>query len=143
LVIPIERHHDLSWLAIKDAVSVQRPPGYAVEVSHAISCKCCHKQQSESTSFNVKIVQTFHLSAMAVTKRNTFRLYLNEEDTSLMTKASEVTELSQAELMSKLMSAALRAVAQNAFRFPLPLKFQILETLQEHPTKLNKGRLSR
>jgi hypothetical protein len=80
---------------------------------------------------------------MAVTKRNTFRLYLNEEDTSLMTKASEVTELSQAELMSKLMSAALRAVAQNAFRFPLPLKFQILETLQEHPTKLNKGRLSR
>jgi hypothetical protein len=49
---------------------------------------------------------------MPETKRNTFRLYLNEEDTAALKRSAEVTELGQSELMSKLMSAALRAVAQ-------------------------------
>ena len=71
--------------------------------------------------------------ATPTTKRNTFRLYLNEEDTALMVKAAEVTELGQSELMSKLLSAALRAVALNDFRFPLPLKFLIADGLSEEP----------
>jgi len=64
---------------------------------------------------------------MPAVKRNTFRLYLNDEDTALMQGAAEATELGQSELMSKLMTAALRAVAQNGNRIPLPLKFAILE----------------
>jgi hypothetical protein len=69
--------------------------------------------------------------ATSTLKRNTFRLYLNEQDTLLMHKAAEVTELGQSELMSKLMSAALRAVAANDYRLPLPLKFRIAEGLPE------------
>ena len=76
-----------------------------------------------------------HSRAMAETKRNTFRLYLNEEDTELMTRAARTTELSQSELMSKLMSAALRAIARNDNRLPLPLKFQILEGLEDLPIR--------
>ena len=67
----------------------------------------------------------------AATKRNTYRLYLNDEDTAVMKKAAEVTELSQSELMSKLLSASLKAVAQNGYRFPLPLKLQIIDTIPE------------
>ena len=72
----------------------------------------------------------------AATKSNTFRLYLNEEDTALMRKAAETTELSQADLMSKLMSAALRSVALNQFRFPLPLKFEIVDGIPDRKKAL-------
>jgi len=76
------------------------------------------------------------------TKRNTFRLYLNEKDTALMKKASEVTELGQSELMSKLMSAALRAVARNEFRFPLPLQF-LVSPIPDDPGSLISVGVSR
>lgn len=78
---------------------------------------------------------------MAAIKRNTYRLYLNDEDSALMQRAAEVTELSQSELMSKLMAAALRAVAQNDYRLPLPLRFQISEGVAEvekPPTRLRR-----
>lgn len=76
----------------------------------------------------------------ATTKRNTYRLYLNDEDAGLMLKAAEVTELSQAEVMSKLLSAALRAIAKNDFRMPLPLKFEIVEpsTPKDLPPKVRR-----
>lgn len=64
---------------------------------------------------------------MGPTKRNTFRLYLNEEDATRLQKSADTTELAQSEVMSKLMSAALRAVEKNGYRMPLPLRFQIVE----------------
>lgn len=77
------------------------------------------------------------------TKRNTYRLYLNDEDTALMQRAAEVTELSQSELMSKLMSAALRAVAKNDYRFPLPLRFAVSEGISEAPSPRPPTKLRR
>jgi hypothetical protein len=60
-------------------------------------------------------------------KRNTYRLYLSDEDAALMARGSEITELSQSEYMSKLMCAALRCISENNYRMPLPLRFRICE----------------
>lgn len=74
-----------------------------------------------------------HIPTMPTVKPNTFRLYLNEEDTALMSKICEVTECGQSELLSRLMAAALRCVAANNHRFPLPLRFRIQEEAVEEP----------
>lgn len=60
-------------------------------------------------------------------KPNTYRVYLNDEDSALMVKICQTTELGQSELLSKLMSAALRAVASNDCRITLPLRLKISE----------------
>jgi hypothetical protein len=78
---------------------------------------------------------------MPATKPNTFRLYLNEADTALMREVCEKTEMGQSELMSKLLAAALRAVADNGHRFVIPLRFRVAD-LPQDPDRLPRSRLT-
>lgn len=61
-------------------------------------------------------------------KRNTYRVYLDEQDSALLGRAIEATEFKQGELLNKLTSAALRALAENGNRFTTPLKLRIVDT---------------
>lgn len=59
---------------------------------------------------------------MSDTKPTTHRVYLNEEEQALMRAICARTELGHTELLGKLVSAGLKAVAANGETFRLPLR---------------------
>ena len=54
------------------------------------------------------------------------RLYILEEDEPLLEALAEATRLSQTAIMTLLVSAGLKACAENGNRIPLPLSFEVL-----------------
>lgn len=74
------------------------------------------------------------------TKGNTLRLYLRDEELALLQKLTEVLEIPQTEIMSRIMTAGIRALSQAGHRMPLPLKFQIDEALPQEPKSSIKTR---
>jgi hypothetical protein len=58
-------------------------------------------------------------------KPTTYRVYLNQENADLMRAACAKLEIGQSELLSKLVSAALRSIASNDYRMSLPLRFVV------------------
>jgi hypothetical protein len=76
---------------------------------------------------------------MAAIKPNMFRVYLNAENSTLMQEICERIEVGQSELLTKLVTAALRAVKDNNYRISLPLKFEVKETSESlrsgHPLR--------
>lgn len=71
-------------------------------------------------------------SAMAsgIKKPTTYRVYLSEQDALLMKSICEKTELGQSELLTKAVSAALRAIDANSGRFSLPLRFSVQDSAE-------------
>lgn len=67
----------------------------------------------------------------ASTKANTYRVYLNDENAGLMGKICEATELSQSELLTKLLVASLQSVKANNYRITLPLRFSMIDSAVE------------
>jgi hypothetical protein len=73
-----------------------------------------------------------NLSAMATqTKGNTLRFYLRDEELAALAKLTETLEISQTEIMGRIMTAGIRAIREAGNRMPLPLKFQIVDRLPE------------
>ena len=64
---------------------------------------------------------------MATTKGNTLRLYLRDEELQALQKLTEALEIPQTEIMSRIMTAGIRALKEAGNRMPLPLKFQVVE----------------
>lgn len=63
----------------------------------------------------------------AQTKGNTLRLYLRDEELEGLRKLTEALEISQTEVMSRIMTAGIRALREAGNRMPLPLKFELVE----------------
>jgi hypothetical protein len=74
------------------------------------------------------------------TKGNTLRLYLRDDELELLQKLTEVLEIPQTEIMSRIMTAGIRAIRDAGNRMPLPLRFGILEALPEESKPSNKAR---
>lgn len=56
------------------------------------------------------------------------RFYLNEENDKILQEFSAFQlDLEESKLLSILVSAALRAVKENGFKLPLPLKLKVLD----------------
>lgn len=80
------------------------------------------------------------------TKGNTLRLYLRDEELKQLGKLTDTLEISQTEIMGRIMSAGIRAIVRNGNKMPLPLKFIIPHddtgrfelNEQEHETKHRK-----
>jgi hypothetical protein len=68
---------------------------------------------------------SIRLGMPAKIKPNTFRVYLNEEDTALLAGICGKTEQGQTELLSRIAKAGLLAIAQNDNSFHLPLRFDV------------------
>lgn len=56
------------------------------------------------------------------------RLWVTNEDLERLKKLSEVTELSQVEIMTRILHAGVVACANNGNRIALPLSFEIQDT---------------
>jgi hypothetical protein len=69
------------------------------------------------------------------TKGNTLRLYLRDEDLQALGQLTEALEISQTEVMSRIMAAGIRSLMENGKRMPLPLKFRIAEGLDAKPRR--------
>ena len=65
------------------------------------------------------------------TKGNVLRLYVKDEDLEGLKAITEAVEISQTEVMSRIMTAGIRALREAGNRMPLPLKFQIAEGIPE------------
>jgi hypothetical protein len=76
----------------------------------------------------------------AQTKGNVLRLYVKDEDLEGLKAITEAVEISQTEVMSRIMTAGIRALREAGNRLPLPLKFQVLECTPErpHPVKARR-----
>ena len=61
------------------------------------------------------------------TKGNTLRLYLRDDELTQLGELTEALEIPQTEVMSRIMTAGIRALVENGKRMPLPLKFYIVE----------------
>ena len=61
------------------------------------------------------------------TKGNVLRLYVKDEELVALKAITEAVEISQTEVMSRIMTAGIRALHVAGNRLPLPLKFQIVE----------------
>lgn len=61
------------------------------------------------------------------TKGNVLRLYIKDEDLRILQAITEAVEIPQTEVMSRIMTAGLRALKEAGNRLPLPLKFQVSE----------------
>lgn len=76
----------------------------------------------------------WHPLVMATqTKGNVLRLYVKDEDLEGLKAITEAVEISQTEVMSRIMTAGIRALHEAGNRLPLPLKFQIVEGVPEMP----------
>ena len=62
------------------------------------------------------------------TKGNVLRLYLRDEDLEGLKAITEAVEISQTEVMSRIMTAGIRALREAGNRLPLPLKFKVAES---------------
>lgn len=77
----------------------------------------------------------------ATTKANTYRVYLNDENAGMMGAICEATELSQSELLTKLVVAGLQCVKANNNRIVLPLRFSMSEAPLEPTSSPIRKRL--
>jgi len=77
----------------------------------------------------------------ATTKANTYRVYLNDENAGTMGAICQATELSQSEVLTKLVVAGLQCVKANGYRITLPLRFSMTETPLESESPPNRKRL--
>jgi len=59
------------------------------------------------------------------------RLYILEDDEPALDKLSVATGLDVTTIMTLLVSAGIKACTADGNRLPLPLKFQVIEGLQE------------
>jgi hypothetical protein len=71
------------------------------------------------------------------TKPTTYRVYLNDEDTARMKSLCDTNELGRTELLSKLVTAGLRALESDGGRITLPLRFVVSITGETAPRYLN------
>lgn len=53
------------------------------------------------------------------------RLYILEDDEKLLDKLSQQTGVAQTTIMTLIVSAGLKCCAENGYRLPLPLKFEM------------------
>ena len=67
----------------------------------------------------------------AQTKGSVLRLYLKDEELEALKAITEAVEIPQTEVMSRIMTAGIRALKEGGNRLPLPLKFQIAEQQPE------------
>lgn len=74
------------------------------------------------------------------TKGNTLRLYLKDEELEALQKLAEVLEIPQTEIMSRIMTAGIRAIREAGNRMPLPLKFEVVESPPEKSNPVTKTR---
>jgi len=75
------------------------------------------------------------------TKGNTLRLYLRDDEMEALQKLTEVLEIPQTEIMSRIMTAGIRAIREAGNRMPLPLRFHISEFIpDEEKQQLTKTR---
>ncbi len=77
-------------------------------------------------------------SMATTTKGTTLRLYLRDEDVAALQQLTEALEISQTEVMSRIMTAGIRALKEAGNRMPLPLRFNVSEGLE--PKTPVKGR---
>ena len=68
------------------------------------------------------------------TKGNVLRLYVRDQELASLTELTEILEIPQTEIMSRIMTAGIRAIKEAGNRMPLPLRFQIAEPLSEKRT---------
>lgn len=72
----------------------------------------------------------------AVKKSRQARLYLNEDNETMLRELSEAQpDLPESSLCSMLLSAALRAAKRNGYTMPLPLEFEIIEPKNKYPQR--------
>jgi hypothetical protein len=76
----------------------------------------------------------------APTKGNTVRLYLRDEELEALQQLTEALEISQTEIMGRIMTAGIRALKEAGNRMPLPLRFQVAEVVPESEKSQLKGR---
>jgi hypothetical protein len=71
------------------------------------------------------------------TKVNTLRLYLSNDDLKALGELTESLEISQTEVLSRLVASGIRACVEAGNRMPLPLKFKIADDFSRlnEPTK--------
>jgi len=74
------------------------------------------------------------------TKGTTLRLYLRDDEVEGLQKLTEALEIPQTEIMSRIMTAGIRAIRDAGNRMPLPLKFQIVEGVPEKSNPVTKSR---
>jgi len=68
------------------------------------------------------------------------RLYVLEEDEAPLEKLAETTGLTQTMILTKLVSAGLKCCTEQGYRLPLPLKFEMAESIPEAERTVTKGR---
>ncbi len=73
------------------------------------------------------------------TKGNVLRLYVKDEDLEGLKAITEAVEISQTEVMSRIMTAGIRALREAGDRLPLPLRFQVLEAVPVKPGPAKAG----
>jgi hypothetical protein len=75
-------------------------------------------------------------------KRKQVRMYLKQEDEDRLDRLSKaIPVLSEAMIISTILSAGLAACSEAGNRLPLPLKFQVLEGAAEKdptPSRLKR-----
>jgi hypothetical protein len=77
----------------------------------------------------------------AALKRKQVRMYLSDEDERRLKELAEaIPVLSEAMIASTILSAGLAACSSMGNRLPLPLKFQIIESIPEEQKPLTKVR---
>jgi hypothetical protein len=62
------------------------------------------------------------------TKGTVLRLYLKDDDLDGLRAITEAVEISQTEVMSRIMTSGIRALREAGNRMPLPLRFQLLDS---------------
>lgn len=67
------------------------------------------------------------LCMAAQTKGNVLRLYIKDEELKALKAITEAVEIPQTEVMSRIMTAGIRAITEANKRMPLPLKFRVVD----------------
>ncbi len=72
------------------------------------------------------------------TKGNMRRLYLRDEDVTALNAITEALEISQTEVMGRIMAAGIRAIKDAGNRMPLPLSFEVVDA--NAPWRMNESK---
>ena len=95
---------------------------------------CCHllpftpSQLSKFPDMSMAYVGTCCHSLPVAIKPKVARLYLNQEAQELLSASSaEIGDLSESQIMSLLVLAALRALQQENFRMVMPLRLSVVK----------------
>jgi hypothetical protein len=81
-----------------------------------------------------------HVSAPKAKKnRKQVRVYLDTEEDEMLTAIVGATEgkLSESDVMTMILSAALKSIRDNDYRFPIPLRFKVPDgaDIGRHPSR--------